>query len=74
MVELLADWDVAIPIDEIARILDRLVLYAVFDEHEGQYDFAHPYFATILRNRDVESLITYYCDEVGKELAAARAK
>ncbi|MCZ7648260.1 MAG: hypothetical protein M5U26_23880 [Planctomycetota bacterium] len=69
--ELLADWDVKLPIGDISALLDRLVLYAVFEEREGQYDFAHPYFATILRNRDVESLITYYCDEVTKELGAA---
>jgi len=43
------------------------VLYAVFEEREGQYDFAHPYFATILQHRDVESMITYYCDEVARE-------
>lgn len=69
--ELLADWQVQIPIGEIVAILDRLVLYAVFEEREGQYDFAHPYFATILQHRDVESMITYYCDEVAKELGAA---
>ncbi|MCW8131905.1 MAG: hypothetical protein KIS92_16280 [Planctomycetota bacterium] len=70
--ELLADWQVQIPIGEIVGILDRLVLYAVFEEREGQYDFAHPYFATILQHRDVESMITYYCDEVTKELGSAK--
>ena len=69
--ELLADWNIHIPIHELSAILDRLVLYAVFEEREGQYDFAHPYFATILQNRDVESMITYYCDEVGKTLPTA---
>lgn len=65
--DLLADWQVQIPIGEIVGILDRLVLYAVFEEREGQYDFAHPYFAAILQHRDVESMITYYCDEVARE-------
>ena len=65
--ELLNDWNIQIPINEIAVILDRLVLYAVFEEREGQYDFAHPYFADILQHRDVESMITYYCDEVVKK-------
>ncbi|GMV80416.1 MAG: hypothetical protein AMXMBFR7_16000 [Planctomycetota bacterium] len=69
--ELLGDWDVNVPIGDVAALLDRLVLYAVFEEREGQYDFAHPYFATILRNRDVEALITYYVDEVTKDLGAA---
>lgn len=71
--ELLADWEVTVPVDEVVAILDRLVLYAVFEEREGQYDFAHPYFADILRHRDVESMITYYCDEVIKERGARNA-
>jgi hypothetical protein len=72
--ELLGDWNIHIPISEIATILDRLVLYAVFEEREGQYDFAHPYFATILQHRDVESMITYYSEEVSKELGSAARK
>jgi len=69
--DLLADWQIQIPVEEITHILDRLVLYAVFDEHEGQYDFAHPYFATILQHRDIESLITYYSEDVIKERGRA---
>jgi hypothetical protein len=65
--ELLADWNIQISLGEVTGILDRLVLYAVFEEHEGQYDFAHPYFATILQHRDMDSMIMYYCDELGKE-------
>ena len=65
--DLLADWEVKISLEEVTRILDRLVLYAVFEEREGQYDFAHPYFATILQHRDMESMIMYYTDEVSKE-------
>ncbi|HYF49791.1 MAG TPA: hypothetical protein VEJ63_10320, partial [Planctomycetota bacterium] len=72
--ELLADWEISISQEKIAEILDRLVLYAVFEEREGQYDFAHPYFATILQHRDVESMITYYCDEVNKDAGKADGK
>ena len=72
--ELLADWQVQIPIGEVVTILDRLVLYAVFEEREGKYDFAHPYFATILQHRDVESMITYYCEEVCKASGAPLKK
>ena len=43
------------------------MIFAVFEEREGQYDFAHPYFATILQHRDVESMIMYYTGEVAKE-------
>ena len=72
--DLLADWEIAISLEEVTRILDRLVLYAVFEEREGQYDFAHPYFATILQHRDVESMIMYYTGEVAKERGTGESK
>ena len=70
--DLLGDWEINISLEEVTRILDRLVLYAVFEEREGQYDFAHPYFATILQHRDMESMIMHYTDEVSKERGLSR--
>ncbi len=64
VLEVLRDWEIQVPLDRVIEILEKLVLYAVLEEREQRYEFAHPYFAAILRKRDVQSLIELYADEV----------
>ncbi len=64
VLDVLRDWEVKVPLERVIEILEKLVLYAVLEEHEQRYEFAHPYFAAILRKRDVQSLIEHYADDV----------
>lgn len=64
IVDLLAEWEIEVAFSDVEKMLEKLVLYAVLERRDQAYVFAHPYFPTILKKRDVQSLVEHYAQEL----------
>lgn len=64
IVDLLAEWEIQVAFSDVEVMLEKLVLYAVLERKDQAYGFAHPYFPTILKKRDVQSLVEHYAQEL----------
>ena len=64
IVDLLAEWEIEVAFSDVEQMLEKLVLYAVLERRDQAFGFAHPYFPTILKKRDVQSLVEHYAQEL----------
>ncbi|GEM_PF-5500134 len=64
IVDLLAEWEIEVAFSDVELMLEKLVLYAVLERRDQAFGFAHPYFPTILKKRDVQSLVEHYAQEL----------